>query len=230
MPESLKVIHQAAFPRTIRLVTTARLREAVLLGLVEEADLAALAEIEGATSNRLLAEVRGAGDVSPYELVHGVPHAHLINASFAYAKPREASRFSGTDRGAWYAGLELETSIAEVKFHMTAFLAQTGVYSAVVEYSEMFASFIGDFLDLRESPAHPCLDPDGAVGYPIGNALARQARSEGLNGIVYPAVRHPGGTCLVALLPHAVQAVAQGEIYRFTWRGSPEPEVNRLKS
>ena len=49
-----------AFPRTIRLVSSARLREAVMAPLAdnnEELDL--LAEIEGATSGRRVAEDRG---------------------------------------------------------------------------------------------------------------------------------------------------------------------------
>jgi hypothetical protein len=75
-------ITRVALSRTVRLVTTARLRESVLLGLVGAEDLEALAEIEGATSNRLVAQSRGAGEVQSYELVYGVPHASFINAAF----------------------------------------------------------------------------------------------------------------------------------------------------
>ena len=81
-----------AFPRTVRLVASARLREAVMAPLVDNEDeLALLAEIEGATSGRLIAEKRGSSGLRPAELVHGVPHARFINASFAYAR-RAATR------------------------------------------------------------------------------------------------------------------------------------------
>ncbi len=222
----LPVIREA-FTRTVRLVTTARLRDSVLLGLVRKEDIEALAEIEGATSNRRLAESRGAGDLTPFELVHGVPHAAFINASFAYAKPREPGRFNGVDRGAWYAALELETSFAEVKFHMTEFLSRTGEYKAVVDYAEMFASLAGEFLDLRQNPDHKCLQPEKATAYALGNAIADAARARGLNGIIYPSVRRPGGTCFAVLFPHAVQSVAQGDVYRLAWRGSPEPTIEK---
>ncbi|KRA84077.1 hypothetical protein ASD76_08775 [Altererythrobacter sp. Root672] len=221
-------IAREALPRTIRLVTTARLRESVLLGLVDAEDLAALAEIEGATSNRLVAQSRGAGEVQAYELVFGVPHASFINAAFAYAKPREPSRFSGAERGAWYAALDLETSIAEVSFHLTEFLAAAGKFEAVVDYAELFASFAGEFLDLRAHQDHPALDPVKTVGYPAGNALADAARARGLNGIIYPSVRHPGGICIAALFPHAVQSVAQGDVYRMTWSGAPDPAIEKV--
>lgn len=221
-------ITRDALSRTVRLVTTARLRESVLLGLVGAEDLEALAEIEGATSNRLVAQARGAGEVQSYELVYGVPHANFINAAFSYAKPREPNRFNSADRGAWYAGLELETSLAEVRHHLTEMLAATGVFEAVVEYAELYASFAGEFLDLRSHPDLTALDPNKAIGYPAGNALADAARAKGLNGIIYPSVRHSGGTCIAALFPHAVQSVAQGDVYRMSWRGSPEPEIEKV--
>lgn len=221
-------ITRDALPRTIRLVTTARLRPPVLARLVDDDELAALAEIEGATSNRLMAQNRGTAEVQPYELVYGVPHAAFINASFAYAKPREPNRFNSAERGAWYAGLALETSLAEVQHHLTEALALTGVFEAVVDYAELYASFAGEFVDLRRHADHVCLNPEKAIGYPAGNALAEAARARGLNGIIYPSVRHAGGTCIAALFPHAVQSVAQGDVYRMTWRGSPEPVVERV--
>jgi hypothetical protein len=218
-------ISREGIARSVRLVTTARLRDSVLRGLVDESELDALSEIEGATNNRRIAQARGAGDVPSNELVFGVPHAHFINASFAYAKPREPNRFNGAERGAWYAGFEVETSLAEVRFHLAEALAAAGDFHATVEYAEMFASFAGKFVDLRPHPTHPSLHPEKTIGYPVGNALAAAARARGLNGIIYPSVRNPGGTCLVAVFPHAVQSVAQGNIYRMIWCGKPEPTV-----
>ena len=199
------------------------LREAVMAPLADDDDeLALLAEIEGATSSRLIAEERGTSGLGADELVHGVPHAKFINASFAYAKPREPNRFNPADRGAWYAALALETCIAEVGHHLTQALADAGDYDAVVEYGEMIASMSGVFIDLREMPGHASLDPDKTKGYPAGNALAAQARGDGHNGIIYPSVRHEGGTCIAALWPNVVQSVVQGAMYRMTWSGEPE--------
>ena len=227
MLEGLTVA-RIALPRTVRLVSTARLRQPVLLDLCDQSDLTALAEIEGATSGRLTAEARGSTGISSHELVHGVPHARHINAAFAYARPDSLNRFNGPDRGAWYAALELETSLAEVSFHLAQFLEDTGLFEAVVDYAEMFASFAGEFVDLRMTPDHPALAPDEAAGYPAGNVLAQATRASGLNGIVDPSVRRAGGTCVAALFPHAVQSVAQGDVYRLRWQGSREPVVERI--
>ena len=198
-----------AFERTIRLVSSARLRDAVMAPLADDDDeLALLAEIDGG--------------LSADELVHGVPHAKFINASFAYAKPREPGRFNPADRGAWYAALAVETCLAEVGHHLTQALADAADFNAVVEYGEMIASMSGIFVDLRGTSDHPGLHPNAEKGYPVGNALAAQARAEGHNGIIYPSVRHPEGICIAALWPNVVQSVTQGAMYRLTWSGSPE--------
>lgn len=218
-----------AFPRTVRLVASAKLRAAVMAPLADgEEELESLAEIEGATSGRLIAEERGSGGLSARELVHGVPHARFINASFAYSKPREPMRFSPADRGAWYAALEVETCIAEVGFHLTRALADADDFNAVVDYVEMLSSMAGIFVDLRPAPDHPSLDPDPMLGYPAGNAVAAAARAAGHNGIIYPSVRHAGAPCVAALWPNVVQSVAQGAMYRLTWSGSPEFRAEAL--
>jgi RES domain-containing protein len=218
-----------AFARTVRLVSTARLRDPVLLKLVDAGLLNDLAEIEGATSGRLVAQSRGADGITGPEFVSGMPHAAFINAAFAYFRPRELNRFNGPGRGAWYAALKTETCLAEVIFHISRELARVNDYNATVDYAEMFAAFAGDFVDLRDANPPPlCLSPDTSIGYSAGNILADAVRTAGVNGIVYPSVRHKGGTCIVGLWPHAVQSVAQGQVLRVEWRGTATPTVKPI--
>jgi RES domain-containing protein len=135
------------------------------------------------------------------------------------------NRFNGPGRGAWYAALAVETCVAEVAFHMTRELERVDDFHATVDYAELLASFAGEFVDLRDLDPPPC-DPDPAVGYPHGNALADSVRARGHSGIVYPSVRHAEGACLVALWPHAVQSVAQGRVLRLAWSGRREPNLS----
>src|SRR5262245_19420696 len=173
-------ISRIALERTVRLVSTARLRDPVLLALVRAQYQDDLAEIEGATSGRLAAQQQGTEGLQVRELVGGLPHAHFINAAFAYFRPRELNRFNNPGRGAWYAALRVETCQAEVGFHLTRELQRVNDFNAVVEYAEMFASFAGEFIDLRSvNPRPDCLHPDPGVGYPAGNSLAELVRSSG---------------------------------------------------
>jgi RES domain-containing protein len=218
-----------AIERTVRLVASARLRDPVLRRLVGAAHADDLAEIEGATSGRLNQEARGGDRLDVRELVAGLPHAAFINAAFSYWRPQELNRFNGPGRGAWYAALAVETCIMEVAFHMRRELERVNDFFATVDYAEMFASFAGQFADLRGVEPKPAsLDPDPAIGYPAGNTLADAVRAKGANGIIYPSVRHADGTCLVALWPTAVQYVAQGRVLRLQWKGEREPAVSEL--
>ncbi len=215
-------------PRGVRLVSTAQLRDPVLNTLVDtDEERRAIEEIEAFSSARLTAERRGTTSIGAGEFVRGVPHAAFINAAFAYFRPRELNRFNGPERGAWYASLTgTATCLAEIVWHVERELARIDRFETRIEYAELFASFAGEFVDLRDLDEPPsCLHPDPARGYPAGSDLADAVRRRGINGIVYPSVRDPAGTSLVALFPHAVQSVAQGAVLELRWEGKPGPMV-----
>lgn len=221
-----------AEPRVVRLVSTGRLRDPVLLLLLDPANTGRsraeieqlsrdLAEIEGGTSGRLLAQ-SSLADMFP----GGRPHSNFVNAAFAYWRPREANRFNDAGFGAWYAAFDTPTSLDEVVYHITRELDRVRDWNARIEWAEMWASVSGQFVDLRDvARPIPCLDPDIDIGYPHGIAVARDARDAGHNGIVYPSVRRPAGVCVVALWPHVVQSVAQGAIVTTTWSGTQFPVI-----
>lgn len=216
---------------TVRLVTSARLQPPALQPLADSAsELADLARLEAATHGRLAAEAAGLAGLDPRELVFHVPNYTFINAAFAYPRPG-GNRFNGEERGAWYCGFAVETSLREVAYHLTRALADAhDAFVNVTDYAELFADLNGPFHDLRGLARRlKCLHADVGVGYPAGQALAKEiiaAKRE--LGIVYPSVRHAGGTCLAAFHPYVVQNVRQGGLWRLTWAGNPEPVVKRI--
>ena len=194
--------------------------------LVEIADndehLAAIFELDAATNDRLLAEHQRLPGIGLEELVFGVPHASVINASFCHAHPLGA-RFSGPDRGAWYAAFEIATSQAEVGFHKSVQLAEIGRFEETVTYDDYLADFSASFHDIRRARGfRACLDPDS---YIESQALAEELLHAGSLGVVYPSVRHEGGTCIACFRPALVANVRRARTYRFTWNGEPEPTV-----
>ena len=71
----------------------------------------------------MLAENNLLPGIGIHELVFGVPNYRIVNAAFCHPHPL-GSRFNGPDRGAWYAGTELETAHAEVVYHRGNELAE----------------------------------------------------------------------------------------------------------
>ncbi len=216
---------------TVRLLPSARLKAPALAPLADTAEeFDALVQLESATHGRLRAQESGLGGLAAREMVFNVPNFTFINAAFAYTRPG-GNRFNRPDRGAWYCGFAVETSLAEVAYHLTRALADAdGSFDNVTEYVELYADFNGEFRDLRGlKPAPRCLNEDPRVGYPAGQAAAADilAAKQAL-GVVYPSVRHAGGTCLAAFHPYVVQNVRQGGMWRLTWAGKAVPDVAKI--
>ncbi|WP_425404101.1 RES family NAD+ phosphorylase [Hwanghaeella sp.] len=212
----------------VRLISETHHKSPVLRGLTDSDEEAAiLAEIEGDTSARLIAEREGSPALDRRELafarrahdlaLYGQSH---INAAFTYTRST-GNRFNSGERGAWYCSWDSLTSAHEVGFHRTRELEYIGVYEDKARYVELLADFIGDFPDLHGED-HPALDPDTRAGYPAGQALASDLRRDGHRGLIYPSVRHPGGRCFVAFDPGIIQNVRPGASWRLVWNGAPE--------
>jgi len=209
-------ICEIAQQRTVRLVPTAYYKPPVLAPLADnDEERAVLERYEGLTSERaskpsLLGDFEGWG-------------RHHIDAAFRYTRRPEGNRFNGPERGAWYAGFDDRTALTEVAFHRTRELTFTRKFDDWAEYHALHASFIGRFHDIRGfDEAADCLHSDPAVGYPRGQELALALRRGGSRGLVYPSVRHAGGTCIAAFQPTVIQDVAPGAKWKLEWRGTPE--------
>lgn len=212
---------EIAEPATVRLISTAYFKPPVLKPLVDTDDeLEILADLEGLTNRRLKAERLGLGDLDAREMLFTAWGKTHINAAFAYTR-KEGNRFNDGRRGAWYAAFEDLTALEEIAYHRTRELDRIGRYHDEGVYQALLAGFIGTFHDLRGAPpTATCLNPEPEIGYPAGQDLARDLRAHDARGLIYPSVRRPGGTCLVAFQPHVVQNVRPGARWKLTWRGS----------
>ncbi len=178
----------------------------------DAATLSALSELDGATNDRLLGEEGSLPGIGVHELVYGVSYAHIVNAAFAHASP-EGGRFNGNQRGAWYAGIERETSVAEVGFHKLRQLEEIDwPLEEVSTCDDYLADFATGMHDLRAPKAKykRFLKPEPIPGcYEESQELAASLLAHQANGIVYPSVRRKGWSCLVCFRPVLVYHVRQ---------------------
>lgn len=219
-------------PATVRLISTAYVDDPAIAPLADDDDdLAMLEEIEGLTSARQMATLPMLGGLSSAELLSEADGYGwtYVNAAFCYARTT-GNRFNGPDRGAWYASYgeaAVETSQAEVAWHLARELEATGIFENVTAYRELLAGFTTRFHDLSGRKEEDALSSDPSVAYPVGQSLSRDVLGSGGNGILYPSARHEKGKCLVALRPHLVQNVRQGDIWVFEWTGERAPSIRR---
>jgi RES domain-containing protein len=188
----------------------------------DEAMLADAARLDAATNERVQGELHGLSGISNYELVYGIPNAHIIRAAFLHPGP-SGHRFNDTTRGAWYAARNAKTSIAEVAYHKAKRLAEMVVPGLPQErpdeevstYDDWQADFHGPFHVLEPGQEYAeCLQAEPVPQcYMQSQLLARQLLAQKSNGILYPSVRHKGGTCLACFRPALVYQPRRAERY-----------------
>jgi hypothetical protein len=181
-----------------------------------------LFDLDHATNERLWGENGKLPGIGAEELVFGVPNYRVINAAFTHAHPL-GSRFNGPDRGAWYAAFAVKTAQAEVAFHKSTEYAEIGRFDDSITYDDYLGDFSGSFHDLRDSSGFERVL--AADSYRSSQTLSRRLLDAGSAGIVYPSVRHTGGTCIACFRPALVVNVRKHKRYRFTWNGTPVPKI-----
>jgi len=198
--------------------------DSVLTSIADDkAHLDVIFDLDNATNDRLQAENDLLPGIGIHELVFAVPNYRIINAAFTHAHPR-GSRFNGPDRGAWYAGFELETAQQEVAWHKSVEYAEIDYWNDSITYDDFLADFDGAFHDIRGSVDYgACLAPDG---YVAAQGLAAELLNAGSLGLVYPSVRYEGGTCIACFRPAIVGNVRRDRRYRFTWDSGKKPRID----
>jgi hypothetical protein len=198
--------------------------DSVLVAIADDdAHLAEIFDLDGATNDRLLAENDRLPGIGVHELVFGVPHYRIVNAAFTHAHPL-GSRFNGPDRGAWYAAFAVATAQAEVAWHKSVELAEVGWREQEsVTYDDYLADFTAEFHDLRAARGFAaCLALDS---YVASQVLAERLLAAGALGVVHPSVRHKDGTCLACFRPALVNNVRKHARYRFRWNGEGKTAI-----
>ena len=169
--------------------------------------------LDGATDDRIQGEQQGLIGISPYELVYGIPNAHVVNAAFTHTH-EAGSRFNDGARGAWYAAHRLEGSIAEVAYRKARRLGDMVVSEEPSGRPSHDRFTVDDWLADFRSPFH-ILEPAEALSrylqpgpvpacYADSQAFARHLLNKGSNGLAYPSVRHPASKCIACFRPALV--------------------------
>ncbi len=195
--------------------------------------------LAGATDSRVQGEQQGLIGISTYELVYGIPNAHIVNAAFTHIN-EAGFRFNDRTRGAWYAAEESETSLAEVAYHKARRLAEIIVPELAGERPDQEVSTYDDWLaDFRSSfhvsePAEnfsECLLPEPVPQcYVHSQQIARRLLDLKSNGLIYESVRRIGARCLVCFRPALVYNPRPAERLEITFKAKIGGYEHRVRT
>ena len=185
-------------------------------------DLQAVFDLEAMTNDRVRDETGQISLVPPEERISG-PGTTPVMAAFTHLNP-EGSRFSDGSFGVYYCAQELDTALAEVRYHQARFLRRTAEGSMQVQMRLYLADIDARLVDVRKTAE--CHRPDDyAPSQSVGVAL----RGAGRDGILYRSVRHAGGTCAAIFRPRLISRCRQSKHYALHFDGKDIVAIDELK-
>lgn len=192
--------------------------------IADPADWDALALAESKTNPRFVEAVGQLDLVPPERRVAGAG-ASWVMAPFVHVTPERPSRFADGTFGSYYAGDAFEVALAETVHHHEGFMAATDEAAGwTSDFRELIGAVDAELHDLTAG-FEGCLDPDD---YGPSQAMGRELRAAGSDGIVYPSVRQPGGRCIAAFHPDVVAVPMQGRHLSYHWNGAAVDQIQDL--
>jgi len=195
--------------------------------VADPADLEAVAAIESLTNPRLREEIGELSLVPSEDRVSG-PGTSAIMAAFTHLNP-EGSRFTDGLFGVFYAAADMETAIAETKYHRERFLRATKQGRMEIDMRVYLTDIDADLHDIRGKQAEHALVYHND-NYAAGQQLARTLRNAASGGIVYSSVRRTGGECVAVFRPRLLSNCRQGQHLCYMWDGSQIAAIYEKRS
>ena len=186
---------------------------ALFENLLDPTELEAAYALESLTNDRLQDQAGNIALVAPEDRVSG-PGTTAIMAAFTHTGI--ASRFTDGRFGIYYAGLNLETALAESRFSRARFLQATNEPPQILTMRCYTCEVHTQLVDVRtDLQVH---NPDS---FAYAQAIGRQLKAQNEMGVLYQSVRYVGGECIAALRPKALTPPAvQAGHYQFYWDGN----------
>ncbi|WP_284176694.1 RES family NAD+ phosphorylase [Rhabdaerophilum sp. SD176] len=180
-------------------------------------DLEAIFELESLTNPRLRDEVGEISLVQPEDRISG-PGTSIIMAAFTHLNP-DGSRFTDGTFGVFYAANDLETAIAETRYHRERFMLATAQAQMELDMRVYVIDLAGDLHDLRGQKAgYPLVYHND--NYAAAQHLAKSLRKDGSNGVAYDSVRRDGGECVAVFRPPLLSNARQERHLCYVWDGA----------
>jgi hypothetical protein len=184
-------------------------------------DFDALYALEAMTNDRIRDEVGEIELVPKAERLYGEGSGPIM-AAFTHLNPL-GSRFSDGSYGVFYAAREKQTAIAETQYHQANFLRATDEPPMQLQMRVYHVEVSGRLHDLRMlDRTDPVYHPDS---YAASQAVGRQLRMQGSNGIGYRSVRLQERECVAVFKTAAISNCRHASQMLYQWNGTKFSDV-----
>ena len=209
---------QVEWPAAVRIIRSLYPPIDLFEDIADPADWPLLISAEMKTNPRIMETVGNLDLVPPDRRVSG-PNASILMAPFTHVSTDRPSRFSDGSYGVLYAGRTFETALFETIHHHGRFMAATGEAPGwTSQFREIVVDIDAILHDVRGDDAGYADLRDGD-DYAVPQALGRDLRASGSNGIAWPSVRHKGGDCAGLFWPDIATNPRQARHLDYHWDG-----------
>lgn len=187
----------------------------------------ALYELQALTNPRVQTELGQLNLIPRQEIPFGISGCTYATAPFTHVNP-DGSRFSDGQYGVLYMGDTLDTAIAEVAYHQSAYWqGVTGLNYDRLVFRGLTCRFGPvEMVDATTlSPQDPIYDPSD---YSASRSFGKQLKKQGAAGLRYHSVRRPGAVCWGLFSPRVVKRITQAAHYEFIWDGKAISSIGRV--
>jgi hypothetical protein len=181
--------------------------------IADPADWELLVTAEAKLNPRIRDEIGNLALVPLARRISGAT-ASIAMGAFTHVSLNRPSRFSDGTYGVWYCGDRLEVALTETAHHFQRFVRMTNEPAADADFRVLTCEIKADVV----APDAACLDPDD---WKPGQIFGRQARKEGLDGVLYASVRYPLGNAAAIFWPDCLTLpITQNQQLRYRWDGT----------
>ncbi|WP_210189931.1 RES family NAD+ phosphorylase [Devosia lucknowensis] len=215
-------VTRVAWPRAFRLIRSIHPPIDLFEDIADPRDWDALASAESKTNPRIWDHLGHLDLVPPERRVNG-PGASYLMAPFVHVSRDRPGRFTDGSYGVYSAGNAEEVAIREVAHHHGRTMRASAEDPGWTSQFRMLVNSID--LDLHDARGLDHIhDPSD---YTASQALGRDLRRAGSNGILYRSVRCPAGECVGIFWPDLMPAPVQADHFDFHWDGQ---RVDRIRN
>lgn len=211
-------ITEVHWERAVRIIRSAFPPIDLFEDIADPADWPLLISAEQKTNPRIMTAIGNLDLIPPARRVGG-PGASYLMAPFTHVSPDRQSRFGDGSFGVLYIAKLFETALFETIHHHARFMSRTAEAAGwASQFREILVDVDAELCDLRgHAVEHAALDPSN---YNVAQALARALRSDDIDGLVYPSVRHATGECVALFYPDCAANPVQGRHLDYHWDGT----------
>lgn len=222
MVSDTPALTRVTWPKAYRLIRSIHPPIDLFEDIADPRDWEALASAESKTNPRLWDHLGRLDLVPPERRVSG-PGASYLMAPFVHVSHDRPGRFTDGSYGIYSAGNAEEVAIREVAHHHARAMAASAEAPGWTSQFRMLVNRLD--LDLHDArPFDRFHNPDD---YQAPQALGRQLRRAGSNGIVYRSVRHADGECAAIFWPDLIPVPVQADHFDYHWDGE---KVDRIRN